>query len=42
MVAVKTEGGTAAQDEKEKQRVDQFNVNDEEMEWDEEDWDEAY
>ena len=42
MVSVKTEGGTAAQDEKEKQRVDQFNVNDEEMEWDDEDWDEAY
>jgi len=42
MVSVKTGGDAAAQDEKEKQRIDQLNVADEEMEWDDEDWEEAY
>lgn len=42
MVAFKSEEGTAMQDEKEKIRIHQLNVKEEEMEWDHDDWDEAF
>eukprot|EP00211_Chloroparvula_japonica_P005148 CAMPEP_0119131958 /NCGR_PEP_ID=MMETSP1310-20130426/11011_1 /TAXON_ID=464262 /ORGANISM="Genus nov. species nov., Strain RCC2339" /LENGTH=899 /DNA_ID=CAMNT_0007122561 /DNA_START=122 /DNA_END=2821 /DNA_ORIENTATION=+ len=41
MVSFKNEGAETAEIN-EKKRVDQFNVAEDEMEWDEDDWDEAY
>ena len=39
MVKIKTEGGAAAQDEKERLRIEQMNVADEDMDYDDDDWD---